>query len=331
MLPMLPLLIRSPRAVFYFLYSYAAIDSVIAGALPHQLQQNLQHWQQQHSKPGLLPIEPIGLSQQQQQQHWSRQVLADGHAFHRIPSDHSPAAAAPVHAVYHGLRLHISDSPPGHDQAQHSTTETSSRQPCFVQHGSDGSSSSSSLLGYASRSSRSYSKLTTTGLASGAGQHTSGCPPAAAAPGNSVGTLRHLQQVQQTHLAALQGVGSATVHSYSASEATQNSSTSSSNHSAAGSSSSRRRSVSSRHGDPALSHAQRLLRGAFYVWVNVMNLVCISSLWARCADAFTPEVRGLLAVHVVLASHTRSTRFVYAMSSCLSQVWMQCKAVAFHS
>jgi hypothetical protein len=26
------------------------------------------------------------------------------------------------------------------------------------------------------------------------------------------------------------------------------------------------------------------------VWVNVMNLVCISSLWARCADAFTPEV-----------------------------------------
>jgi hypothetical protein len=57
-----------------------------------------------------------------------------------------------------------------------------------------------------------------------------------------------------------------------------------------GSSSSRRRSVSSRHGDPALSQPQRLLRGAFYVWVNVMNLVCISSLWARCADAFTPEV-----------------------------------------
>jgi hypothetical protein len=59
------------------------------------------------------------------------------------------------------------------------------------------------------------------------------------------------------------------------------------------SSSSRRRSVSSRHGDPALSRGQRLLRGAFYVWVNVMNLVCISSLWARCADAFTPEVRSL--------------------------------------
>ncbi|WIA43362.1 hypothetical protein OEZ86_009851 [Tetradesmus obliquus] len=38
----------------------------------------------------------------------------------------------------------------------------------------------------------------------------------------------------------------------------------------------------------------RLLRGAFYVWVNVMNLVCISSLWARCADAFTPEAGARL-------------------------------------
>jgi hypothetical protein len=40
------------------------------------------------------------------------------------------------------------------------------------------------------------------------------------------------------------------------------------------------------------------------VWVNVMNLVCISSLWARCADAFTPEVRRSLLqpAHVAIGN-----------------------------
>eukprot|EP00775_Hariotina_reticulata_P011490 gene11490-11633_t len=52
--------------------------------------------------------------------------------------------------------------------------------------------------------------------------------------------------------------------------------------------------ISQRDGDPSLSQPQRLLRAAFYVWVNCMNLVAISSLWARCADAFCPEAAARL-------------------------------------
>jgi hypothetical protein len=53
--------------------------------------------------------------------------------------------------------------------------------------------------------------------------------------------------------------------------------------------------ISPRDGDLSLSQPQRLLRAAFYVWVNCMNLVAISSLWARCADAFCPAAAARCA------------------------------------
>lgn len=60
------------------------------------------------------------------------------------------------------------------------------------------------------------------------------------------------------------------------------------------SSSSSSRDISSRAGDTVLTGSQRTLRASFYVWVNVMNLVGISSLWARCADVFTPDAGARL-------------------------------------
>jgi hypothetical protein len=269
------------------------------------LQQHTQHWQQQHQQqhttPGLLSVEPVGLTQQheqQQQQHWSRQLLAHGLTF--VAHGHSAAAAAvgiaevPTHALYQGLRLHVSDATPG----QHFVHVQAGHLPCNTQHG--GSSSSSSSGGFHTstrKSSSSAIHLAARGLAPDIEQPANGDRPAAAATA-APGSLRQLQQVQPSdaptvHAPAV-GIACGTSYSSDVQQDSANRSTSSSKHDRAdgsnSSSSSRRRSVSSRHGDPALSRPQRLLRGAFYVWVNVMNLVCISSLWARCADAFTPEV-----------------------------------------
>ena len=47
-------------------------------------------------------------------------------------------------------------------------------------------------------------------------------------------------------------------------------------------------------GDLSLSSSQRMLRACFYVWVSAMNLVGISSLWATCADVFTPSAGARL-------------------------------------
>jgi hypothetical protein len=52
--------------------------------------------------------------------------------------------------------------------------------------------------------------------------------------------------------------------------------------------------VNSRTGDETLTKHQRRLRASFYVSINVMNLVGISSLWAKCADAFSPEAGARL-------------------------------------
>lgn len=52
--------------------------------------------------------------------------------------------------------------------------------------------------------------------------------------------------------------------------------------------------VNSRTGDATLTKHQRRLRASFYVVINVMNLVGISSLWAKCADAFSPEAGARL-------------------------------------
>lgn len=34
---------------------------------------------------------------------------------------------------------------------------------------------------------------------------------------------------------------------------------------------------------------QRLVRGAFFLWLSVLNLVCLSTMWARMADLFASE------------------------------------------
>jgi hypothetical protein len=47
-------------------------------------------------------------------------------------------------------------------------------------------------------------------------------------------------------------------------------------------------------GDLSLSSSQRMLRACFYVWVSAMNLVGISSLWATCADVFSPNAAARL-------------------------------------
>jgi hypothetical protein len=65
----------------------------------------------------------------------------------------------------------------------------------------------------------------------------------------------------------------------------------------------RKSTVTARDGDPSLNRAQRLLRAALYVWSSIMNLVGISSVWARCADSFSPEVSVALG-HT--ASHDTS-------------------------
>ncbi|KAL6752182.1 hypothetical protein V8C86DRAFT_620210 [Haematococcus lacustris] len=46
---------------------------------------------------------------------------------------------------------------------------------------------------------------------------------------------------------------------------------------------------SAKHGDPSLDSFQRAVRVSFFVWLNVQNLVAMSSMWARCADVFAAE------------------------------------------
>ncbi|KAK9906792.1 hypothetical protein WJX75_008123 [Coccomyxa subellipsoidea] len=44
-----------------------------------------------------------------------------------------------------------------------------------------------------------------------------------------------------------------------------------------------------RSGDSSLSTAQRFVRVAFFLWVSVVNLVGLSTMWARMADVFGSE------------------------------------------
>jgi len=99
-------------------------------------------------------------------------------------------------------------------------------------------------------------------------------------------STRHLLQVLNTH--RLQAQAAAASSSSDRSGSGDSSSTTSS------SSRVNKVTVSSRTGDATLTKHQRLLRASFYVWVNVMNLVGISSLWAKCADAFSPEAGARL-------------------------------------
>lgn len=106
-------------------------------------------------------------------------------------------------------------------------------------------------------------------------------------------------------------------HPHSGTDSARNASIGNSNARSTGgygsSSGSTRRRLSSRDGDAALSSWQRLLRGAFYVWVSLMNLVGISSLWARCADAFPPEVGSRAVSGCAISSHAVTS---CAVSSC---------------
>ena len=47
-------------------------------------------------------------------------------------------------------------------------------------------------------------------------------------------------------------------------------------------------------GDPSLDGPQRALRAAFYIFLNVQNLVAMSACWARCADVFNAEAASRL-------------------------------------
>lgn len=43
-----------------------------------------------------------------------------------------------------------------------------------------------------------------------------------------------------------------------------------------------------------LAPAQAAVRVCFFLWVSLLNLVAVSSLWARSADVFSPEAAGRL-------------------------------------
>ncbi|KAF5834138.1 hypothetical protein DUNSADRAFT_9298 [Dunaliella salina] len=47
-------------------------------------------------------------------------------------------------------------------------------------------------------------------------------------------------------------------------------------------------------GDASMDAFQRMVRCAFYVWLNVQNLVVLSCMWARCADVFSSEAASRL-------------------------------------
>ncbi|KAG1680409.1 hypothetical protein FOA52_015500 [Chlamydomonas sp. UWO 241] len=54
------------------------------------------------------------------------------------------------------------------------------------------------------------------------------------------------------------------------------------------------RAASVKGGDPTLDAFQQAVRAAFYVFINVQNLIAISAAWARCADVFSAEAASRL-------------------------------------
>jgi hypothetical protein len=116
-------------------------------------------------------------------------------------------------------------------------------------------------------------------------------PPAAAHQGvpsmqqqHAEGTrTRHLLQQHSAMVAALThgSAGSTSADTSSSSNSTVISSSttkSTNNNSSSSSGTTTSSSWNGRTGDSSLTTQQRLLRGTFYVFANVMNLVCISSL-----------------------------------------------------
>ncbi|GAX79612.1 hypothetical protein CEUSTIGMA_g7053.t1 [Chlamydomonas eustigma] len=47
-------------------------------------------------------------------------------------------------------------------------------------------------------------------------------------------------------------------------------------------------------GNASLDKFQKLVRAAFYIFINVQNLVAISAIWARCTDVFSSEAASRL-------------------------------------
>lgn len=63
---------------------------------------------------------------------------------------------------------------------------------------------------------------------------------------------------------------------------------------AAGIAASSRRRLGAAPGAVPLAPAQAAVRACFFLWVSLLNLVAVSSLWARSADVFSPEAAGRL-------------------------------------
>lgn len=55
-----------------------------------------------------------------------------------------------------------------------------------------------------------------------------------------------------------------------------------------------RRQLLDAPGAAQLTPAQAAVRVAFFLWASLLNLVTVSSLWARSADVFNPEAAGRL-------------------------------------
>ncbi len=53
---------------------------------------------------------------------------------------------------------------------------------------------------------------------------------------------------------------------------------------------------------------QKLVRAAFFLWLSVLNLMCLSTLWARAADLFSSEAAtrlfGFLGAGATCGAHT---------------------------
>ncbi len=65
------------------------------------------------------------------------------------------------------------------------------------------------------------------------------------------------------------------------------------------------------------------VRAAFYIFINVQNLVAISAIWARCADVFNAEAASRLfgfvsAGQPAMLSLFLSLSLSLSLSSCLS-------------
>lgn len=102
----------------------------------------------------------------------------------------------------------------------------------------------------------------------------------------------HPQQQQRRQLLQVEERADSTAHPAGGSGAASGAVSAAST--PASSSSSSNGAGDGRSGDPTLTRPQRRLRATFYVWVNVMNLVGISSLWAKTADAFSPDAGARL-------------------------------------